>query len=168
MERHLADRDYFVGSRYSLADISLYAYTHVADEGGFEMQPLSRDQSLARPRRRAAGAREDRRLDPSPSPADPLCPLRTPKAAYTCGTFVRGSVRVAAGLVTAFVCSTVSRPGRSRARRASWGAGSAHAELRRTRQRPSGDRACLLRASDRRDQAIRRGRPESHARGQGP
>jgi glutathione S-transferase len=37
MERHLADRDYFVGSRYSLADISLYAYTHVADEGGFEM-----------------------------------------------------------------------------------------------------------------------------------
>jgi glutathione S-transferase len=37
MERHLADRDYFVGSRYSLADISLYAYTHVAEEGGFEM-----------------------------------------------------------------------------------------------------------------------------------
>ena len=37
MERHLADREFFVGSRYSLADITLYAYTHVADEGGFEM-----------------------------------------------------------------------------------------------------------------------------------
>ena len=37
MEKHLTDRDFFVGSRYSLADISLYAYTHVADEGGFEM-----------------------------------------------------------------------------------------------------------------------------------
>jgi glutathione S-transferase len=38
MEKHLTDREYFVGSRYSLADISLYAYTHVADEGGFDMK----------------------------------------------------------------------------------------------------------------------------------
>jgi glutathione S-transferase len=38
MERHLADREFFVGSRHSLADISLYAYTHVADEGGFELK----------------------------------------------------------------------------------------------------------------------------------
>jgi glutathione S-transferase len=37
MEGHLADREYLVGERYSLADIALYAYTHVADEGGFEM-----------------------------------------------------------------------------------------------------------------------------------
>jgi len=37
MEKHLAGHEFFVGSRYSLADISLYAYTHVADEGGFEM-----------------------------------------------------------------------------------------------------------------------------------
>lgn len=37
MERHLAGREFLVGSRYSLADISLYAYTHVAHEGGFEM-----------------------------------------------------------------------------------------------------------------------------------
>ena len=37
MEKHVAGREFFVGSRYSLADISLYAYTHVADEGGFEM-----------------------------------------------------------------------------------------------------------------------------------
>jgi glutathione S-transferase len=38
MEKHLAGREYFVGSRYSLADISLYAYTHVADEGGFDLK----------------------------------------------------------------------------------------------------------------------------------
>jgi glutathione S-transferase len=37
MERHLASRTFLVGDRYSLADISLYAYTHVAHEGGFEL-----------------------------------------------------------------------------------------------------------------------------------
>jgi glutathione S-transferase len=37
MERHLADRSHFVGDRLSLADIALYAYTHVADEGGFDL-----------------------------------------------------------------------------------------------------------------------------------
>ena len=34
MDEHLARRDYFVGGRLSLADIALYAYTHVAEEGG--------------------------------------------------------------------------------------------------------------------------------------
>jgi glutathione S-transferase len=37
MERHLAQRRFFVGERYSIADISLYGYTHVAHEGGFEL-----------------------------------------------------------------------------------------------------------------------------------
>ncbi len=37
MEKHLAGRTFLVGDRYSLADISLYAYTHVADEGGFDL-----------------------------------------------------------------------------------------------------------------------------------
>jgi glutathione S-transferase len=37
MEDHLAGRDYFVGGRYTIADIALYAYTHVAGEGGFEL-----------------------------------------------------------------------------------------------------------------------------------
>ena len=37
MEKHLESNDYFVGGRYSVADISLYAYTHVADEGGFDL-----------------------------------------------------------------------------------------------------------------------------------
>ncbi len=37
MEDHLASRGFLVGERYSLADISLYAYTHVAHEGGFDL-----------------------------------------------------------------------------------------------------------------------------------
>ena len=37
MEKHLTGREFLVGSRYSLADISLYAYTHVAGEGGFDL-----------------------------------------------------------------------------------------------------------------------------------
>ena len=37
MERHLDGRQFFVGDRLSLADIALYAYTHVASEGGFEL-----------------------------------------------------------------------------------------------------------------------------------
>lgn len=37
MEDHLADREYFVNGRYTIADIALYAYTHVADEGGFDL-----------------------------------------------------------------------------------------------------------------------------------
>jgi len=37
MESHLANADYFVGDRFTIADIALYAYTHVADEGGFSL-----------------------------------------------------------------------------------------------------------------------------------
>ena len=37
MEEHLERNDFFVANRYSIADIALYAYTHVADEGGFDL-----------------------------------------------------------------------------------------------------------------------------------
>jgi glutathione S-transferase len=37
MERHLEGREFLVGARLSLADIALYAYTHVAGEGGFDL-----------------------------------------------------------------------------------------------------------------------------------
>ena len=37
MDEHLAGRDFFVLDRLTLADIALYPYTHVADEGGFEL-----------------------------------------------------------------------------------------------------------------------------------
>jgi glutathione S-transferase len=39
LERHLAGHAFLVGERYSIADISLYAYTHVAPEGGFSLEP---------------------------------------------------------------------------------------------------------------------------------
>ena len=39
MDRHLAHHDFLVGGRYGLADISLYAYTHVAAEGLFDLAP---------------------------------------------------------------------------------------------------------------------------------
>ncbi len=37
MEQHLVKRQYFVAERYTIADIALYAYTHVAEEGGFPL-----------------------------------------------------------------------------------------------------------------------------------
>jgi glutathione S-transferase len=37
MERHLGGREFFVGEVPTVADLALYAYTHVAHEGGFEM-----------------------------------------------------------------------------------------------------------------------------------
>lgn len=37
MEAHLARRDWFVGDAATLADVALYAYTHVAGEGGFDL-----------------------------------------------------------------------------------------------------------------------------------
>jgi len=37
MEKHLTQHIWFVGERYTIADIGLFAYTHVADEGGFDL-----------------------------------------------------------------------------------------------------------------------------------
>lgn len=37
MDEHLEGRDWFVGEAISLADIALYAYTHVAEAGGFRL-----------------------------------------------------------------------------------------------------------------------------------
>jgi glutathione S-transferase len=37
MQTHLATREWFAGGRYSVADIALYAYTHCAADGGFDL-----------------------------------------------------------------------------------------------------------------------------------
>ncbi len=37
MEQHLKTHDFLVADKYTIADIGLYAYTHVADEGGFDL-----------------------------------------------------------------------------------------------------------------------------------
>jgi glutathione S-transferase len=39
LDDHLAARDFFVGDRYSIADIAVYGYTHRADEAGIDLDP---------------------------------------------------------------------------------------------------------------------------------
>jgi glutathione S-transferase len=39
LEETLRDREYLAAGQYSLADIALYAYTHVSHEGGFDLAP---------------------------------------------------------------------------------------------------------------------------------
>ena len=41
MEKHLSEHQFFVGNQYSIADIALYAYTHVAHEGDFDLSPYA-------------------------------------------------------------------------------------------------------------------------------
>jgi len=38
MEKHLARRRFFAANRYTIADIALYAYTHAAGDGGFDLE----------------------------------------------------------------------------------------------------------------------------------
>ncbi|MEG4320302.1 MULTISPECIES: glutathione S-transferase family protein [unclassified Microcoleus] len=45
MEQHLEKNDFFAGDRYSIADIGLFAYTHVAGEGGFDLTGFGAIQS---------------------------------------------------------------------------------------------------------------------------
>ncbi len=45
MENHLRENDYFVANQYSIADICLYAYTHVAEEGKFDLSAYSHIQA---------------------------------------------------------------------------------------------------------------------------
>lgn len=39
LNEHLARRTFFVGGRYTIADIAVYGYTHRAHEAGIDMQP---------------------------------------------------------------------------------------------------------------------------------
>jgi glutathione S-transferase len=38
MEKHLGEQAFFSGGEYGIADIALYAYTHCAEEGGFDLR----------------------------------------------------------------------------------------------------------------------------------
>ncbi len=38
LESHLADREFLVGDSYTLADLAMFGYVHVAEEGGLEME----------------------------------------------------------------------------------------------------------------------------------
>jgi glutathione S-transferase len=41
METHLSTRRFFVAERYTIADVALYAYTHVAPDGGHDLAPYT-------------------------------------------------------------------------------------------------------------------------------
>jgi glutathione S-transferase len=41
LDEHLDGREYVVGDALTLADIALYGYTHVAEEGGFSLEPYA-------------------------------------------------------------------------------------------------------------------------------
>jgi len=41
LDRHLEARSYLVGDGFTIADMSLYAYTHVAPEAGVELEPYA-------------------------------------------------------------------------------------------------------------------------------
>jgi glutathione S-transferase len=41
LDDHLAERDFFVGDRYTIADIALYGYTHLAHEAGLDLEPYA-------------------------------------------------------------------------------------------------------------------------------
>jgi glutathione S-transferase len=45
MDQHLKSRSFFVAERYTIADIALYAYTHVAHEGGHDLTPYANVRS---------------------------------------------------------------------------------------------------------------------------
>ena len=40
MENHFAAHEWLVGDNYGIADIALFAYTHCAGDGGFDLQAL--------------------------------------------------------------------------------------------------------------------------------
>ena len=41
LDDHLAEREFFVGGRYTIADIAINGYTHLAHEAGIDMEPYS-------------------------------------------------------------------------------------------------------------------------------
>ncbi|MCJ2543676.1 glutathione S-transferase family protein [Thermostichus vulcanus] len=40
MNTHLEGKTFFVGERYTIADVALFTYTHVAEQGGFDLKPF--------------------------------------------------------------------------------------------------------------------------------
>lgn len=45
MNAHLQGKTFFVGERYTIADIALFTYTHVAEQGGFDLKPFPNIQA---------------------------------------------------------------------------------------------------------------------------
>ncbi|HEY1595152.1 MAG TPA: glutathione S-transferase family protein [Thermoleophilaceae bacterium] len=41
LDDHLFGRDFFVGARYSIADVAIYGYSHRASEAGIDLEPYA-------------------------------------------------------------------------------------------------------------------------------
>jgi len=59
LDEHLATRDFFVGGRYTVADIGIYGYTHRAHEAGIELEPYDNVRSWFERVERQPGYMED-------------------------------------------------------------------------------------------------------------
>jgi glutathione S-transferase len=71
LESHLATRPFFVAQRYTIADIALYAYTHVAHEGAFDLERFPAVQTwLQRVREQPNHVTIDQRDFPKPAPKE--------------------------------------------------------------------------------------------------
>ena len=58
LDDHLSGREFLVADRYTIADIAVYGYTHVAARSRIRPRPLARSPRLARSHRRAARLRQ--------------------------------------------------------------------------------------------------------------
>ena len=88
MEQHLSTRQFFVNDRYSIADIALYAYSHVAEDGGHDLEAYPNVREWLGPRGGAAGIRA------AAGPAAMSAELRT----HTRAAVLRGDLQLAAHL----------------------------------------------------------------------
>jgi glutathione S-transferase len=68
MDKHLALHDYFAADRYTIADIALYAYTHVADQCGYDLSAFPAVRTWLR---RVAAEPGHVTMDFRPTPAVP-------------------------------------------------------------------------------------------------
>ena len=68
LEERLADRSFLVADRYSIADIAVYAYTHVAPDAGFDLETFPAVWSWLRRVEQTPRFMDD--LEPYPPNAD--------------------------------------------------------------------------------------------------
>jgi glutathione S-transferase len=59
LEDHLAEREFFVADRYTIADVAIYGYSHLAHEAGIDMDPYARVRAWFETVERQPGYMED-------------------------------------------------------------------------------------------------------------
>ena len=67
MERHLTRLHWFGGERYTIADIALFAYTHIAEDGGFDLGAYPRIEQWLKHVRQQPGFVPMRSADRDPT-----------------------------------------------------------------------------------------------------